>query len=122
MSSDKLPQIKTLQSSDNKKSLLTPKMASFICPGLGQILEGRLIVGIVQMLIFFVPFILLLLLVAKLFFFLINRIFAQIGVGSESYPESLSAPWLQLIIYLAIMILVYAWSIFDAGKPAPSQN
>ena len=112
-----LPPIKKLNDSSTKNVRLSAKAASIICPGIGQLLEGRYPIGLLQLTVFLVSFMLSTWIVGHWVWNLVHDIVDFSGPIKLRYnaPRS-SIPWLPMGTCLGISILVYIWSIVDAGK------
>ena len=92
------------------------RAASLILPGLGQLISGRVLVGLIQML-FAVAFFGLLLMVIVLYMLAGLRYARDVTYTIELPPF----PWLAFAGSVAGVLLIYAWSLWDAGR-IPDKN
>jgi len=100
----------------------TARAASLFCPGLGQILEGRTLLGVLQLVLFLAAFSTGLTILIVQFI----RAFRSAAALSED-PSAFLAGFepnalVTVVVAVLVGLVVAVWSILDAGKQAGSNS
>ena len=88
-------------------------MSAFVCPGLGQFMQGRKLAGIFFLSLFLVPFA-----SALIFFIRIIRAFYGLGLDLNSDPGNIKMASFGIVVSFAAAITVYAISLTDTIRAA----
>jgi hypothetical protein len=113
---DELPEVAPLAAGRQRRSKRkwTAKAASFVCPGAGQLLERRYLVGSLQLGIFLGC---LLTLVVRVVWW-IGHCIAVAAAWSENAEGTMQTqpPWQLMAWTFSGAVLVFLWSVWDAGR------
>ncbi len=108
------PPIQPFSVSPSQRVAWSPRVASAICPGLGQLLTGRLLSAVLHLVLFLAASSYCAVSAVVWVFRYVNSGKAAVSGLQAGVAALQDAPWLQIIAGMSSAAAVYLWSVYDA--------
>ncbi len=116
MSYYKLPKIlKSLPQAEDR-NIKTAKIASIFCPGLGQLMEGKYVKGVIQLVVFVLSITIPMVILFRLLISIVENVVKGNSWVYAHEAISQSIPWGILLSCILMAISIGIWSVWDAGQ------